>query len=164
MVFFYRGRGLIITHANHKIIEKRWWQTFAVSAIIAWQAALIIQKFPYSGTVFNPLFGGHQTTAKVFPLMDQGEGIRIASLFIENLEKDNNYTVACTTPPMCQQNIKGETVGMSGFKKADYLIFDRNKIVRELAGGEWDNYKNKKPLKIISFDNIPYIFIYKGVN
>ena len=141
-------------------MKKRWWQTFLITSLITWQILLLLQKFPYTGTFFNPLFGGHKTASHVFPLMEQGEGIDKAASFLDT-KVETPYTIACTTPLMCQQHFKGKTLPASKAEEADYLLFDRNKIVRQLAGNLWENYQNKKPLYIVSFDNIPYLYLYK---
>lgn len=130
---------------------------FFITMLITWQAVLLVNKYPYIGTFFNPLFGGHKTASKVFPLQDQGEGYDLAAEYVNSRGK-KEAKVYCSTPMNCQQLINGKLVEAN---EADYIILDRNKIARGLAGPLWEKYKNKKPLKIISFDNIPYVWIFE---
>jgi len=134
---------------------------FILTLLFSTQAVTIIAKHPYFGLYFNPLFGGHKKASYVFSLQEQGEGYTEASKYINSLENTTNLKVACTTPAVCQQLLNTQVLLIQDYKQADYLLFDRNKVMRQDAGEAWEIYKNKTPLKIISFDKIPYVWIFE---
>lgn len=124
-------------------------------------AALILKKHPYYGTYFNPLLGGANAASFVFPLGEQGEGIKEALDFIHQKEgNQESLTIGCDTESVCLQHTKAKIVKIND-ASADYIIFSRNKIVRGHENETWRMFKNVNPEKVISFDGLPYAWVYK---
>lgn len=121
----------------------------------------VLKKHPYYGTYFNPLFGGHKAADYVFSVGDQAEGVREALNFINEREDEKKLRIGCHTPFACIQHTKAKVFDINE-KDVDYLVFLRNKVIRESGKEVWDKYKDRAPEKIVSFEGIPYAWVYES--
>ncbi|PIS21328.1 hypothetical protein COT51_03380 [candidate division WWE3 bacterium CG08_land_8_20_14_0_20_41_15] len=123
----------------------------------------VVKRYPYFGTYYNPLLGGAKSASFVFPLGDQAEGVDQALKYIDEVEENpENLRIGCDTPLACIQHTKGMVLDIDD-ETADYLVFLRNKVIRQTNKKTWDIYKDQVPEKVISFDEIPYVWVYKAI-
>lgn len=155
--FYQFLKELIPAHAKNKILIA------AVSFLLLLNFGPVLLKHPYYGTYFNPLFGGHKIADFVFSIGDQSEGVKEAFDHMNQKENIENLRIACDMPIYaCTQNTKAKIFSINE-ENVDYLVFFRNKVVRESNKRVWDKYKNREPEKVVSFDGIPYVWVYKAI-
>jgi len=123
----------------------------------------VLMKHPYYGTYFNPLTGGNKVADFVFSIGDQSEGVAEALSYIGEISEVKNIKIGCDMPIYaCTQHTSAKIVSIDD-ETADYLVFFRNKVVRGGNKEIWDKYKDKNPDKVIYFDDIPYVWVYKAL-
>lgn len=146
---------------------RRWLVTVALSVVVAAQFAITVSYHPYYGTHYNRLFGSPKTLLeekKVVAGQEQGEGLDLAADYLNDLPMSPLLVVGAQIDELFIQYFQGKAVPMTD-DKVDYLVFARNWIVRgmdaHLWGDLWDDYRTRQPKKVISFDEVPYVWIYK---
>jgi hypothetical protein len=133
-------------------------------ALVALQFAVSIPRHPYYGTHFNILFGGPKSILEggVVPGQEQGEGMDLAAGYLNTLPLAALTEVGSQIEESFGRYYLGKTVRMAD-ENVDYLVFGRNWIVRnfEAANGLWEKYKDRPPKHVVTFDDVPYAWVYK---
>jgi hypothetical protein len=85
---------------------------------------------------------------------DYLNGLSTSLLLVVGTQVDESFT----------RYFRGKTVPMTD-DKVDYLVFARNWVVRGMNAWAWQDlweiYRTRTPKLIISFDDVPYVWVYK---
>jgi hypothetical protein len=73
-----------------------------------------------------------------------------------------NVVIGCDTTVVCLQHTD-KLVKSSDSDNLDYVILGRNKSIRGLNNAILEKYRDQKSEKIISFDGIPYVWVYEAL-
>lgn len=139
-----------------------------LGAALAVQLAIIVKHHPYMGTHYNWLLGGAQVAQRILPLQDQGEGLDLAARYLSQLPhgQDKTANVYQRSAIVFQREFVGRT-STSYFPWATYRVYAINEVVRQMAEPEWQEGweadRQTEPLYTVSFDGIPYVWVYGTV-
>ena len=129
------------------------------------QAALILPRHPYYGTVFNWLAGGPQAAARSILTGEEGEGLAELAATLNPRPDADRLTVAAQLKHVFNQTFRGATVDID--HTADYLVFHRNYTVRDYKvqqwGDLWERYSARTPEREVGFDGVPYAWLYPAL-
>ena len=145
---------------------RRWLLNISLLIVVAIQAAIFLPRHPYYGTHFNRLAGGAKTILgrNIVAGQEQGEGLDLAGDFLNNLPESDDLTVGVLIDESFGRYFDGLSVPMID-ESVDYLVFARNWIVRETRAYRWEylweKYRGREPEFAVSFDGIPYVWVYK---
>jgi hypothetical protein len=145
--------------------RRTWIQAVIVMAVLVVQAGMVLIHHPYYGTHYNLLLGGTQVAQHVLPLGDQGEGADLAARFLNSYPRAEERTVGVQRrlEELFERTFVGHSEGME-LPDLDYYVFDVNSLQRqnriENWGKAWDACQEKDPLWTISFDGVPYVWVY----
>jgi hypothetical protein len=149
----------------NRLQTRTWVPATVVAAALVIQAVTVLRHHPYYGTHHNLLLGGLRVAQHVLPLGDGGEGVDLAGRFL------NGYPGAerriAGVPQRFDELLEYTFVGSSeGIEQpdVDYYVFPINSIQRqnriEFWGEAWEASQEEEPLWSISFDGVPYVWIY----
>jgi hypothetical protein len=149
---------------------KRWrgwtWNPAAIIvAALLIQAGSVLRHHPYYGTHYNLLLGGARVAQHVLPLGDQGEGADLAARFLNSYPRAEERTVGVQRrlEELFERTFVGHSEGME-LPNLDYYVFDVNSLQRqnriENWGQAWEACQEKAPLWSVSFDGVPYVWVY----
>ena len=114
----------------------RRWALALMAAPLLVQAGLVLPRHPYYGTALNWLAGGPPATERL--------------------------TVAAQLKHVFNQTFQGTTVDID--EPVDYLVFHRNYTVRDYKveqwGDLWERYAPRTPEQEVTFDGVPYAWLY----
>jgi hypothetical protein len=148
--------------------RKRIWVPMAIvmTALVA-QAGAVFSHNPYYSTHHNLLLGGSRAARYILPLGDQGEGVDLAVRFLNGYPRAEQITVGLQE--------RGDLVFRRSFvgsaqpiesPNVDYWVFLVNPIQREIGveqwGKTWEACQRTEPLWTVSFDGVPYVWIYRA--
>ncbi len=129
------------------------------------QAALILSRHPYYGTAFNWLAGGPPAAARAIITGEEGEGLAELAATLNTRPDADQLTVAAQLRHVFNQTFRGITVDID--RPADYLAFHRNYTVRDYKiqqwGDLWERYSARTPEREVSFDSVPYAWLYPAL-
>lgn len=134
--------------------------------LIGIQLTIIITRFPYFGTHYNYLLGGPKRILEnnVVAGQEIGIGVRPAAEYLNKLPLSTELVVGAQNWVNFYHYFQGKTVPLTD-DKVDYLLFMRNWTLRGTFGHEWqtvwEEYRDRDPKYVVSFDGVPYIWIYK---
>jgi hypothetical protein len=104
--------------------------------------------------------------ATVFPLQDEGEGLDLAAQMLNQLPDPEQLTTATHVETAFLQYFDGTSLPINS-SPTDFVVFARNDVVRERRIFDWNRawnlYKHRAPEHIISFDGLPYAWVYQGL-
>jgi 4-amino-4-deoxy-L-arabinose transferase-like glycosyltransferase len=127
------------------------------------QAALILPRHPYYGTALNWLAGGPPAAAEAMLIGEEGEGYAELAAYLNARPGAEELTVAAQLKHVFNQAFRGTTVEMDE-RPADYLAFHRNYTARDYKIGQWgrawERYAARTPERQVSFDGVPYAWLY----
>jgi len=127
------------------------------------QAALILPRHPTYGTALNWLAGGPPAAARAILIGEEGEGYAELATYLNAKPGVGELTVAAQLKHVFNQTFQGTTVEIYE-RPADYLAFHRNYTARDYKIGEWgrlwERYAPRTPEREISFDGVPYAWLY----
>jgi len=141
---------------------------WAISVLpIAALAAILLVVYPYYGTHYNLLFGGIQAAARDFALQEQGEGVDLAARWLE-AQGGERLRAAVQLPAVFIQYTGAQAIEFGDLDvDYDYLVFDRNHIVRDYRAvdweDEWKQYRSREPVFYKDFGGIPYVWVYRAL-
>ena len=134
-----------------------------VGLSILGQAALILPRHPYYGTLFNRITGGPQRAAQAVLLGNEAEGFAELAAYLNGKPDAEQITVAALPKHVLNQTFTGVTVDIDE-RPADYVAFHRNYTVREYKfeewGSIWERYAARTPERRVDFDGVPYAWLY----
>jgi hypothetical protein len=136
-----------------------------IAALLVIQAIVVLRHHPYYGVHHNLLLGGSQVAQHVLPLGDQGEGADAAARFLNSYPGAERRTAGVhrRLEELSERMFVGNSIGMEK-PGVDYYVFAVNNIQRhnraEYWEGAWEACQEKEPLWSVSFEGIPYVWIY----
>ena len=145
---------------------RRWLMNLVLIVVIFLQALISLPRHPYYGTHYNRLLGGPKMILgkAIVPGQEQGEGLDLAGEFLSSLPDSENLTAGVLIEEAFGRYFDGLTVFMAD-ESVDYLVFARNWMIRETRTHRWEvlweHYQDKEPDFSVSFDGIPYVWVYK---
>ena len=150
-----------------------WWRrlvwvpaAIVVSALVV-QASTVLKHHPYYGTHHNLLMGGSRVAQHILPMSDQGEGLDLAARFLNSYPGAERMTAGLQQQGFQQfrRNFVGHTQHIA-HSDTDFWVFAINSNQREynidLWGKTWETCQQTEPLWSISFDGVPYVWIYRA--
>jgi len=141
---------------------------WAVSILpIATLAVILLAVHPYYGTHYNLLFGGIRAAAREFALQEQGEGVDLAAQWLE-AQGGKRLRVAVQLPAVFIPYTAAQAFEFDDLDAGyDYLVFDRNHIVRDYRvvdwEDEWKQYHSREPVFYKGFGGVPHVWVYRAL-
>ncbi len=135
-----------------------------VTALVV-HATTVLRHHPYYGTHYNLLLGGSRVAQHILPLGDQGEGLDLAARFLNGYPGAERAAAGLQrrSREMFHRDFVGRTRDIEE-PGVDYWVFAINPIQRQnrigLWGEIWDACQQMEPLWSVSFDDIPYVWVY----
>ncbi len=127
------------------------------------QAVLTLPRHPYYGTALNWLAGGPPAAARAILIGEEGEGYVELTTYLNAQPDAARLTVAAQLKHVFNQTFQGTTVEIDE-RPADYLAFHRNYTARDYKVAEWgrlwERYAPRTPAREVSFDGVPYAWLY----
>ncbi|MGC9360821.1 MAG: glycosyltransferase family 39 protein [Anaerolineae bacterium] len=129
------------------------------------QALIVLPRHPYYGTHHNLLLGGSQVAQRVLPLQDQGEGLDLAADVLNQMPYPERATawVHLRSGMVFQRGFAGYT-SWDPEPWINYRVYYVNQVMRRLDyeewGEAWECDQRTEPLLTISFDGVPYVWVY----
>jgi hypothetical protein len=145
---------------------RHWLLILGLLLIVMAQFAVSIPRHPYYGTHYNRIFGQPKTILEngIVAGQEQGEGLDIAADYLNGLPMSPLLVVGAQIDEFFLQYFKGKSVPMTD-EKVDYLVFARNRVVRGMDAWQWkdlwETYRTRKPKLVVTFDDVPYAWVYK---
>lgn len=132
-----------------------------ILAVIIMQTSLLVPISPYFLSYSNPIkLGSHAS--------GWGEGNDLAAEYLNNKPDARNLTVIAQYTGF-EEYFHGRTISLWGLGikgdvypiAANYVVFYRSTVKRNLNENLWNFYKNKTAEKIIKLNGLDYCWIYK---
>ncbi len=129
------------------------------------QAGIVLPRHPYYGTHHNLLLGGSRVAQEVLPLQDQGEGLDIAAAVLNQMPypERSSAWVHPRSGIVFQRGFAGYT-SWEQLPWINYRVYYVNQVMRGLDieewGESWERDRTTDPLLTISFDGVPYVWVY----
>ena len=129
------------------------------------QAALVLPRHPYYGTLHNRLLGGSRVAQHILPLQDQGEGLDLAGQYLNTLPHAQRASAGLHQrgAAMFRRNFVGLTTGTDD-PRADYRVYFVNQVMRQLEidtwGALWEADQKSEPLWTVAFGGVTYVWVY----
>lgn len=137
----------------------------AVAVPLLVQGAIVLPRHPYYGTHHNLLFGGSRVAQNVLPLQDQGEGLDLAARLLNQMPFPERASawVHPRSGIVFQRGFAGYT-SWEQQPWINYRVYYVNQVMRGLNydewGEAWERDRLTGPLLTISFDGVPYVWVY----
>jgi hypothetical protein len=130
------------------------------------QAVLILPRHPYYGTALNWLAGGPPAAARAMLIGEEGEGYSELTAHLNTDPAAESLVAGAQLKHVFNQTFVGKTVEIDE-RPADYLAFHRNYTARDYKidqwGSLWERYAPRTPELEITFDGVPYAWLYPSV-
>ncbi len=135
--------------------------SYLLLATIVWQFGIIWQTHPHTLAYINPLTKPWFADRR----HGWGEGLDLAAAYLNTKPNAENLKVATYYPTEFGIKFKGETVAVHQHdsSNSDYVIIYRAMFERGPEAWETDvinHYHTQKPEHTISFQNVPFVWIY----
>jgi hypothetical protein len=140
--------------------------SLALLVVIAGQFAVSIPRHPYYGTHYNYLLGGPRAILGhgIVPGQEKGEGLAIAADYLNQLPMSKLLVVGAQSFGGFYFHFQGKTVPLTD-DAPDYILFTRSELLRQVQteewGAVWEEYRAREPKLVVSFDGVPYVWVYK---
>lgn len=150
-----------------RLRERGWVPVTIVVAALFTQAVTVLRHHPYYGTHHNLLLGGSRVARHVLPLGEQGEGLDLAARFLSGYPGAEWMTIGLQDKDnqMFHRSFIGSVRSIKQ-PDVDYWVFAVNSNQRKkkvhLWGDLWEACQQMEPLWSISFDGVPYVWIYRA--
>ena len=139
-----------------------------IPLLVAAQALAVLPRFPYFGTWYNPLAGGPTAGVRALPAGEFGSGLDLAGRYIDAQPDGARATVATQflANEMVAQYVRGPVYDIAQVEdEADYVVFGVQYTTRGREyprwGALWDEYRFREPALTVTFDHIPYAWVYR---
>lgn len=145
---------------------KKGWLYFSLMVIILIQAAVSLPRHPYYGTHFNYLAGGPRNVLESGFLdgQEKAEGVELAADYLNSLPSSQLLVVGAQKAETFERFFEGKTVELTD-DQPDYILVARSTLLREHDiqkwGDVWQTYQYREPKHVITFDGVPYVWLYK---
>jgi len=129
---------------------------------VLWQAVDVIRLHPhtlaYVNAISKPFLGDRR--------LGWGEGYDLAREYLHEQPNPSNLKVAAQFSTEFAYQFEGQVIPLNHFdgSNADYVIVYRAMLERGAGAWETDiinQFKDRRPAKIIQLNNIDYVWIYK---
>jgi 4-amino-4-deoxy-L-arabinose transferase-like glycosyltransferase len=146
--------------------RRRWLLNMGLAAVVLAQFVLSISRHPYYGTHYNRILGSPKAVLEkgIVAGQEQAEGLDIAARYLNSLPLSPLLVVGTHTELEFNRYFGGTTVRMTS-DQMDYLVFARNYVLRGLGAYQWqalwEQYQTRHPKLVVSFDDVPYVWVYK---
>jgi hypothetical protein len=152
--------------ARWKRLKRRAWLPAALltSALLI-QALAVLRHHPYYDTHHNLLLGGSRVARRVMPVGDQGDGLDLAARYLNGYPGAERMVAGLQrrSGELFQRYFIGLTRPIQE-PDVDYWVFAVNPVQRDnrvnLWGEIWEACQDTEPLWTVSFDGVPYVWIY----
>jgi len=136
-------------------------------AVVMVNLALLLPRYPYYFTSYNPLLGGLKTASRVITV-GWGEGLNLAAAYLNAKPEAEKLRVSTWYGSTFAPFFKGTTIRYSDQKGnalgGQYIIFYLNQLQRDYPDGEiWRYAKENFSLEqTIALDGVDYVWIFTG--
>lgn len=129
--------------------------------VVAIQFAVSIPRHPYYGTHYNLLLGGPETIlpAGIVAGQDQDEGVAFAANYLNGLPNAADLKVGAQGNTFARY-FHGKTKDIDA-NNVEYLVFTR-RVLRDIDDDLWLQYRAFRPELVVTFDDVPYVWVYKA--
>lgn len=165
--FLIIGAGFGVVYWLRWLTGRRQWLTYLLlTGVVGVQLGTAVIHHPYYGTHYNAILGGARTVLgrNMVAGQEQGEGLDIAADYLNQLPSAQLMVVGSQINESFYRYYLGKAVYMTD-DNVDYLVFARNWIVRGMESPYWadlwQRYRDRPPKFVVSFDGIPYVWVYK---
>jgi len=142
---------------------------YAIPLALVAQALVVLPRFPYFGTCYNPLVGGSAAAVRALPPADFGEGLDLAGRYVDSRPGAEDFVVGTQflANEMLAQHVRAPVRDIAQIgEKADYLVFGVQYTMRGPTYPRWgalweQTYKFREPEFVVSFDGIPYAWVHR---
>jgi hypothetical protein len=134
--------------------------------LVGIQFVIVAARFPYFGAHYNYLLGGPKRIleSEVVAGQEFGIGVELAAGYLNDFPLSTELVVGAQNWLDFYHYFQGKTVPLTD-DKVDYLLFTRNWTLRGTFDNEWrtvwDEYREREPKFVVSFDDVPYVWVYK---
>jgi hypothetical protein len=138
----------------------------SLAFLLALQLLIVVPRSPYFGTHYNYLLGGPRRILgnDVVAGQEYSIGVEMAADYLNTFPLPTQLVVGAQNWLQFYHYFQGKTVPLTD-DKVDYIVFTRNWIKRGTLADEWlplwDAYRSREPKYVVSFDGIPYVWVYK---
>ena len=138
----------------------------SLALITAIQFAVSIPRHPYYGTHYNYLLGGPKWIlgSEIVAGQEKGEGLEIAADYLNHMPLSPLLVVGAQQFGGFYHYFQGKAVPLTD-DKVDYVLFTRSTILRGVFAHEWqqvwDDYRTREPKFVVTFDGVPYVWVFK---
>jgi hypothetical protein len=138
----------------------------SLAFLLALQLLIVVPRSPYFGTHYNYLLGGPRRILgnDVVAGQEYSIGVEMAADYLNTFPLPTPLVVGAQNWLQFYHYFQGKTVPLTD-DKVDYIVFTRNWIKRGTLADEWlplwDAYRSREPKYVVSFDGIPYVWVYK---
>ena len=145
--------------------SKNWLPWTVITGALVLQAAMVLPRHPYYGTLHNRLLGGSQMAQRILPFQDQGEGLDLAGRYLNTLPRAQRATAGLFRlgASVFRRNFLGLTSSVSD-PRANYRVYYVNQVMRQLGDEAWEEVwradRQREPLWTIAFDDVTYVWVY----
>jgi hypothetical protein len=145
---------------------RSWLLSLSLLAVVAGQFAVSVPRHPYYGTHYNYLLGGPRVILGrgIVPGQEKGEGLEIAADYLNHLPMSKLLVVGAQSSGGFYFYFQGKTVPLTD-DRPDYILFTRSELLRSVQveewGAVWEEYRTREPKLVVSFDGVPYVWVYK---
>ena len=146
-----------------------WLPATAVAAVLLIQVYTVLQFHPYYGNHYNTLLGGAGQAQHVVAIQTQGEGLDLAAQYLNTLpDITQERATLFAFGDIFSQHFAGTFEEQAEYvpdPQAKYRIYYHNQVLRGLGGEPWQEAwardQLQEPLRVIEFNDIPYVWIYE---
>lgn len=150
---------ILRSEQKNKIVAMVILALFALGAI--WQEVIILKVFPDNLAYLNPLTKNWYGDRRA----GWGEGLEVAAAYLNNKPEAKKMTVASYYPGEFGRKFIGTAVSANRYEDAGIAYVVLYRAMKE-RGDAWeteafDYFKNQKPEKVIAFNGVEFVWIYK---
>ena len=145
---------------------RKWLLQLSLASLLVLQLMIVMTRSPYFGTHFNYLLGGPRRILEndVVAGQEHAIGVELAADYLNTYPLPTQLVVGAQSWLQFYHYFQGKTVPLTD-DKVDYILFTRNRIKRDIHAGEWqalwEEYREREPKFVVSFDEVPYVWVYK---
>lgn len=137
--------------------------------LLVGQAAAVLPRHPYYGTHYNALLGGARAARRILPLGYFAEGLDLAGRYVDQTPGGEDAVIGAQLlgKELVTQFVRGPVHDVRWIGEGvDYLIFGVQYVMRGPYEAYWstlwdDVYKFREAEYVVSFDGIPYAWVYR---
>jgi hypothetical protein len=143
-----------------------WLGAVVVCVALGLQAAIVLPRHPYYGTVHNMLLGGSRQASRIVPMQDHGEGLDLAAQYLNTMPgaQRSRAAVYRRGVGLFRRIFVGATSQEDEVLSSTYRVYSLNSLMRERGGPAWREQMaadlETDPLWSVAFDGVTYVWVY----